>query len=129
MNASYLSGLAGILLAVLFRYFPGLNTKYAALSNEYQQLIMIVLVVAAAVLTNYVSCYTKVVIPFIVKVECTPDANNQIIQSLIMALVGNQSTAMIAPKSAAVKAADATPHPAAVVPVVAPPAVEPTKPA
>lgn len=106
MTATLLSGVAGVILSLLFSYVPGLNTKFAAQSEEQKKLWMLGLLVLVAAATFGLSCtkYGAMIgIPF----QCTDAGAVEIIKILAAAVIANQATYSITPQTQKVKAAKA----------------------
>ena len=101
MTATVLASVAGILLSLAFSYVPGLNTKYAKLSKEYKQVIMLGLLVVVAGAAYGLGCVGW----FNTGVTCDKAGLQQLITALIAAVIANQSTAAISPATPAVREA------------------------
>lgn len=107
MTATLLSGVAGVILSLLFSYVPGLNTKFAAQSEEQKKLWMLGLLVLVALATFGLSCtkYGAMIgIPF----QCTDAGAIEIIKILAAAVIANQATFSITPQTKMVKVAKAS---------------------
>lgn len=107
MTATLLSGIAGVILSLLFSYVPGLNSKFAAQSEESKKLWMLGLLALVAALTFGLSCtkYGAMIgIPF----ECTDAGAIELIKILAAAVIANQATFSITPQTQGVKAAKAS---------------------
>ena len=82
---------AGVILALLFGYVPGLRQWFEALDGVRKAQVMAGLLLLAAAGAFGASCYT----PWVV-VECTEAGFWQLVELFIMALVANQATYTLA---------------------------------
>ena len=97
MSASGLAGLlasgAGIVLALVFDYFPGLNTFYAGLSKNAKKGIMIALLGVVSAIVMAASC-----IQIYDAVTCDTAGVTLLIQAFVQAAIANQVAHKIAPQ-------------------------------
>lgn len=106
MSAEVLAGAAGVALALLFAYVPGLSTKYAALSKESKSLIMLGLLFLVAAVSVGIACAGWAG-DLGISVTCDKSGFIAVGKALLAAIVSNQSVYMIAPQTAKVQAAKA----------------------
>lgn len=105
MDAELIALIAGVILSLAFSYIPGLNTKYAALSEELKKLIMIGLLAAVAFGAYGLSCagwfedLTGIVI------TCDKSGFVAVLKAFVAAAIGNQTTHRLTPATNAVKVA------------------------
>jgi len=106
MTATVLSGIAGVILSLLFSYIPKLSTKFAAKSAEEKKLWMLGLLVLVAGCVFGLSC-TKyggmIGIPY----QCTDAGAIELIKILAAAVIANQAAFSITPQTMAVRIAKA----------------------
>jgi hypothetical protein len=97
MSAEILVGLAGIVLSVLFEYFPGLSDWYDKLQDNYQRLLMLGMLVVVAGVVFAMNCegWFAGKIPVI---ECSEAGVEELVWLFIIALGSNQTTHRILPK-------------------------------
>lgn len=99
-SAEIISGIVGGILALVFAYFPNLNTSYAGLSSEKKSLIMIWLLfvtsIVVAVLAQYGIIQTQEPVTWVT-----------VVRAFISALIVNQPTHNILPETKAVTEAKA----------------------
>ena len=94
MTDNVVGSLAGVLLALLFGYAPGLRTWFEALEPTRKALVMAAALLVAAVLLYGAACYT----PWQVGVTCDEAGFWTLAQLFIAALVANQATYLIGVK-------------------------------
>jgi hypothetical protein len=94
MSAEGLSAIAGVLLSLCFSYIPGVKDWFGELSKQYKQSLMGVLLIVVAGASFGVAC-TGV---YDVGVACTQAGAIGLVETLIAALVANQSTYLITRK-------------------------------
>lgn len=96
--AEVIMGIAGLILAVVLRYAPGLAPRYEALGGEWKRLVALGLLVVASVGIFAAGCgglYEAVV-------ECSQGGALSLARGFLFALTTNQSAANILPKSESV---------------------------
>ncbi|MGY5875143.1 MAG: hypothetical protein RTU30_05315 [Candidatus Thorarchaeota archaeon] len=103
MTAETLAMVAGLILTLVFSYIPGLNTKFAALSAEVKRLIMLGLLVLVAAVSLGIACAGAGEV-FGVAIVCDETGIYALIKVLVAAIVVNQGTFMISPRTPAVRA-------------------------
>ena len=103
ITSAAVAGIAGALLSLIFSYVPGLNSKFAALPKETEQLIMAGLMLLATVIIMGLGCYK------VIQINLTCDQNGwvQAIWIFISAIMGNQSVYRLTPQPKTVKAVKA----------------------
>ena len=94
MTDNVVGSLAGVLLALLFGYAPGLRTWFEALEPTRKALVMAGALLIAALLLYGAACYT----PWQVGVTCDEAGFWELAQLFIAALVANQATYLIGVK-------------------------------
>ena len=102
MTAEMIAGFAGVLLSLIFNYVPGLNTKFAGLAKETQQLVMLGLMVLVSAAALGLAC-ANLAVDFGIAVECTQAGVISLLQALFFAVVGNQGAYKILPQTKQVK--------------------------
>jgi len=103
LTSDYIVLVAGAVIALVFGYFPVLNTWFAALTSEAKSGIMIGLMV----LTGFGIWGAGCLGWMDTGVACTTAAIPDLIKLILLAIVGNQSANRIAPELAAVRLAKA----------------------
>jgi len=89
---------SGVVLALVFEYFPGLNTWYAKLSKNGKRFIMIILLVVVSAIVMSASC-----ISIYDAVTCDSEGAMLLIQAFIQALIANQAVHSVLPETRGVK--------------------------
>lgn len=93
MTDNSVASLAGVVLALLFGYAPGLRTWYEALEPTRKALAMLVLLAAAAGLLYGAACWT----PFDAGgVTCDEPGVWLVVRLFLAAMVANQATYLVA---------------------------------
>lgn len=102
MKPEELSIIAGVVLSLLFSYVPGVNTWFTALKSIYKRIIMLVLLVVVAAAVYGLSCAG--ILQDMVGWHMTCDRTGLInlIYTVILAIMANQSTYAITPPTKAV---------------------------
>lgn len=93
-----IAAVVGLVLMLVFAYFPGLRVKYAGLASEVKSYIMVGLLTLSAAVIWVLTIYG-----FIVTTE--PITLTTFIEIVLALLVSNQPTYSIAPEAKDVKAA------------------------
>lgn len=83
-----ISSIVGVIVSLLFSYFPWLRTKFAALTQEARSGIMILLMAVVAVATFYLSCNGIIT----TDIACDQNGVTQLIYIFIITLTANQGT-------------------------------------
>lgn len=96
MDATTLSGLAGVLLSLAFSYGPGLSDKFEQQDSTKKRLIMAIVLIAAALVVFGLGCAS-----LWPAVTCDKDGATGLARALLAALVTNQATFQISPPKAA----------------------------
>ena len=97
MSPETLSTLAAILLSLVFSYVPGLSEWYTALDGTRKRLFMLAGLVLVSIASVGLACSglaTDLGLPL----ACTKSGIITLANSLVLALVANQSTYLITPK-------------------------------
>lgn len=88
MTAEMLSAIAGTILSLLFSYVPGLSDWYKALTETYQRLIMLGLLVLTAAAAFGLACAKW----FSVPITCDQTGLEGLLVALFYAATANQVT-------------------------------------
>lgn len=104
LTPELLASIAGAVLSLALSYIPGLNSKYAGLSEDVKKFIMLVLLALASGGVLALACAPLL---GLVLVECSTGGLVQIATVFIAALIANQSMHRISPATSAVVAAKA----------------------
>jgi hypothetical protein len=104
ISAEDISMAAGVLLSLGFSYLPGLNEKFAGLSPTRKRLVMLALLVLVTGGVFGLSCLKT---PF--SGPCDQESAWTLLRALILAVIANQSTYALSPRTAA--EAGRTAHP------------------
>jgi len=107
LSPELLAGLAGAILSLALSYIPGLNGKYAGLSEDWKKFVMLVLLAVVSIGVVGLSCASLLGLVF---VECSSGGAVQVFVAFISALITNQAVHRISPQAAAVRAAKAAHH-------------------
>lgn len=100
MNHELLTGIAGVVLSLLFSYLPGLSKWYSTLSGDVKRLIMLGMLAVVAGGVYALDCggvLTKFV-PDLAGMCSTADGWVVIVRSFILAMISNQSAFLISPQ-------------------------------
>jgi hypothetical protein len=95
MSATQLASLAGIVLSLVFSYFPGLKTWYDGLDSAAKSLVMAIAVVVVGVAAFGLSCWPAFPWPVF---TCDMPGFWGMAAAVVAALVTNQSTYVITRK-------------------------------
>jgi hypothetical protein len=100
MNAEQLTVIAGAILSLAFSYIPGLKTRYEPLSAEMKRLIMLglLLLVVAGVFALACSRFGAYLSEAGIPIACDEPGLVGLVWSLVLAVMANQSTHLIAPR-------------------------------
>jgi len=93
MSVEVISSIAGIVVSLMFEYVPGLREKYNELSDNYQKLIMLVVLLSVVLGAFVLSCAG-----LSSYYECSTAGLWDVVRAFIAALIANQSTHRILPK-------------------------------
>ena len=104
MTSDSLILISGAVLSLLFSYFPGLNTWFAAKPSDVKRLIMagVLLVVSAAIFGLSCAGYGS---DIGITLDCSKEGVIGLVKVFILALIANQSMYAITPLPEKVKAA------------------------
>lgn len=100
ITSAAIAGIAGAFLSLIFSYVPGLNTKFAALPKETQQLAMAGLMLLVTIVIVALGCYKVVQI----NLTCDQSGWVQAIWVFLSAIMANQATFRLSPQRASVRA-------------------------
>ena len=92
MSAELLAGIGGIILSLLFEYFPGLSGWYNNLKDEYQKLIMLGSLLVAAGGVFALACLGRYDL-----VTCDVDGAWTLLEYFVLAAIANQTTHRLSP--------------------------------
>lgn len=104
LSPEVLAGIAGAVLSLALSYIPGLNTKYAGLSEDQKKFIMLILLALCSAGVFAASCAPLLGLAF---VECSGGGAIQVVTVFIAALIANQSMHRISPVTTDVRIAKA----------------------
>lgn len=104
MTEELLSALAGIILSLAFSYIPGLNVKFAALTEEYKKLSMLGLLVLVAGIVFGLTC-TKYGAMLGIPLTCDEAGGVALLKILLAAAVANQTAYKLTPQTQGVRLA------------------------
>lgn len=106
-TAEAIGAVAGVVISLLFNYFPVLRVKFASLTQEAKSLIMIGLMVLVVAVVTVLDFYD------VINAGLTFDKSGitRIILTLISAMVANQSTYLVSPQTQDVRDAKRIYHP------------------
>lgn len=94
MTVELLSAIAGVILSLLFSYVPGLHTWYDKLTADTKRLVMLaVLAFTAGAIYGFSCAGIYNLVP------CTRDGLIALVEIFVMALIANQSTYLITPRT------------------------------
>jgi len=103
MTADTISGAAAVLWAVIFAYLPKLNTKFAALDETYKRLIMLGILALTAGGAYGLACAGWLTALFGATLTCDQAGLQTVIRAFILAVIANQGTYMILPRTKSVR--------------------------
>jgi hypothetical protein len=83
-----IAGVAGAVLALVFSFVAGLNTKYAAMPSETKALIMAVLLLVVSGSIFGLQCAQIIV----TQVTCDKNGVIQLVWMFVISIMGNQGT-------------------------------------
>jgi len=93
MSATAILAIAGVILSLLFEYMPGLHAWYNALTDNWQKVIMLCVILLVVAGAFGLSCAGWVSV-----FACTGSGAREAVLAFIAAIVANQSTHRILPK-------------------------------
>lgn len=94
MSPELLASVGGVVLSLAFSYIPGLDTWYAALDGKAKRLVMLGVLFATALAVFGLSCAK-----LWVSVTCDQAGAIELVKAFIMAMVANQATFLMSPRS------------------------------
>ena len=100
MTPQSISTAAAVLLSLAFSYIPNLSDWYAKLDGVRKRLVMLCLLVAAA-LSAFVLACSGHASAFGLTVTCDEPGAIALLQSLVLAVMANQSAYLITPRRSA----------------------------
>jgi hypothetical protein len=104
MDANTLSASAAVLWAVIFAYLPRLNTSFAKLDETAKRLIMLAVLLVTASGAYGLACLGVLKDLFGATLTCDQQGLLVVIKAFILAVIANQGTYMILPRTPAVRA-------------------------
>lgn len=106
MTPEQLATIAGIVLSLLFKYFPGLNTWFAGLTKTVKRLVMLGLLLAVGLGAYGLSCVGLG--SFLgIELVCDQEGLWALLAIIFSAGFGNQLAFLLAPETKAVEEAKA----------------------
>ena len=103
MTADMLTLIASTLLTLGFSYIPGLRTWYAGKSDEFKQLVMLVLVVVVAAGSFGLACLGWGV-ELGITLACTAGGALGLAVQVVLAIIANQGVYALSPQRKDVRA-------------------------
>ena len=100
MTSQQLAGLAGVALALVFAYLPGVKQWFDGKSAEWKALTIGIAIVAVGVAAFLLNCVQVVTL----QMACTREGVGDLLTTIIAALVASQSTYLIGVKPFQTKA-------------------------
>jgi len=98
MTADTLALFAGAFLSLLFSYVPGLNTWFDALEIVHKRLVMLALLIIVAVAIVALAC-AGLGADLGLAITCDKAGLIGMLRALVLAIMANQSTYKLTPKS------------------------------
>ena len=95
LTSEILVSIAGVVLSLLFSYIPGLRVWFASLVSEKKQLIMLGMLVLVTAGAFGLGCAGVLDIGL----PCDKGGVISIVRLLILAVIANQSTYLISPRT------------------------------
>jgi len=92
MSAELLAGISGVVLSLLFEYFPGLNGWYNALVDTKQKLIMVAALLLSAGGVFALACLGRYDL-----VTCDVNGVWLLLEYFILATIANQAAHRLSP--------------------------------
>ena len=105
MSPEILAAVASIVLSLAFSYIPTLRTWYAEKAKEFQQLVMLGLLVLVAAASYGLACAGVLADLFGATLTCDKPGMIGLIRALIFAVVANQGIYSLTPAANDVRAA------------------------
>lgn len=93
VSAELIAGVAGVIVTLLFKYFPGLNTWFAKKTENVKQLWMLIIMVIVSAGVFGGGCIDL----FKINIACSLDGGWQLVGILITGIVANQGVFKILP--------------------------------
>jgi len=103
MTPEVISSTAGLIISLLFSYFPKLNTWYAGKSEDFKKLSMLVLMLAVSAGAYGLACAGLLTQLFGITLECSQQGIIHLIQSFFLAMTANQAIYRLTPQTNSVK--------------------------
>lgn len=97
MDATLLSTLAAAALSLLFSYVPGLAARYRRLDGTHKRLVMLALLVLVSFGAYGLAC-SGLGAAFGLALTCDQPGASALVKALVLALIANQATFLIAPR-------------------------------
>jgi len=99
VSTEVLLAIAGMAVSFLASYIPGFNTWLAGLQKEYQQLVMLAILVIVSIVIVVASCTG-----LWAWIECTKAGVKDFVTAFVYAVIGNQAAFKLLPQTRAVRA-------------------------
>jgi hypothetical protein len=97
LTPAFITGIAGVVISLLFEYVPKLHDWYNGLLNNYQKLVMLGIMVAIVAIIFGLNCAGWFV-DYIPAMTCDKVGIQTAIVALVSAITANQVTYLISPK-------------------------------
>lgn len=104
ITEEWMAAAVGLVLTLLFSFFPGLNTWYAEKSENYKKMFM-----AGVLFVTLAAVFGGACLGLLSGIECTLAGGWQILQLYVIAVVVNQSVFKITPVTSGVALAKRLP--------------------
>ena len=102
MDEIVLALVAGAVLSLAFSYIPGVNTWFAALDGAMKRLLMLALLLAVALAVVGIAC-SGFGADIGIDVTCDRAGFIGMLKAFVLAMIANQGTYPITPKTQSVK--------------------------
>jgi len=89
--------IAGVVLSLVFSYFPGLSKWYDGLASNVKRLVMLGLILVVAGAYFGLSC-TSWAADLGIDLACTEDGFKAVVLAFVQILIANQATYLASPK-------------------------------
>lgn len=103
VTEAVLSAAVGVVVSLLFSYFPKLNTWFAQKAENYKKLFMLAVLVVISAGVVVLSCVPIGGAPLFSWIGCGRSDLQTFAVTVLMMIVGNQSMYSLTPSTSAVK--------------------------